>query len=90
MNQLGIGTQITKLKSNGSVFNKVSTPPLKSCTTDSDGKFTMTVPPGEDYYLSAKASRQVGAEIEEYGWVIRVDNDKSTQIFLSNDNLLFP
>lgn len=62
--------------------------PVAGGTTDSDGKFKMTLESRGAYTLVAVASRAVGRSYEEYVWIVPViaSGDEQT-ISLSNGNL---
>ena len=58
--------------------------------TDSDGKFTLTVPVQGKYLLAAHSERQIFDTKEDYYWVmwVQIDENNSDKIILSNNNLL--
>ncbi len=63
----------------------------EAAKTDADGKFTLSVPAGNNYVIAASASRSVGDKTEEYNWIVDVDATKAVQsltVLLSNDNLV--
>ena len=63
----------------------------ESIKTDADGKFSLSVPAGNNYVIMASASRSVGDNNEEYNWIVDVDAtkaDHSLTVLLSNDNLV--
>ena len=66
-------------------------PPMASTSvTDSDGKFSLTVPKTGSYAVLAKAERTVtGARKEQYFWFLEIKANGSPQkLTLSNNNML--
>jgi uncharacterized protein YcfL len=65
---------------------------IATTTTDSEGKFTLTLPEKDKYILAAHAQRQLFDTTERYYWVVPVDFDPSKQptVQLSNNNLIEP
>ena len=61
---------------------------VKKVTTDSDGKFILTVPSGENYFIFATASREMGGTSEDYLWLIPLSREENQQVTLSNNNLV--
>ncbi len=62
-------------------------PSVAQTTTDSEGKFVLSVPTGE-YAIAATASRDIVGETETYHWLVKVNVNKEKQtVTLSNVNL---
>jgi hypothetical protein len=63
--------------------------PLADAPTDADGKFSTTVPGVGSYIITAKATRDVIDDQEQYWWIVRVDlNDpKGKYVQLTNENM---
>lgn len=71
-------------------FAELPAPPLASAKTDSDGKFTMSIPTDDKIVFVAKATRSVGKETERYYWMVGIKWTKGNDaesLLLSNDNL---
>jgi hypothetical protein len=58
----------------------------RKVTTNSDGKFVISVPSSSGYYIFARASRE--ALNESYTWLLPVTESKDGRLTLSNNNLL--
>jgi len=58
------------------------------CTTDADGKFSLSIPTTGRFAILAQASREIGSTTEHYAWFcwISAPNEKQ-DFFLSNNNL---
>jgi hypothetical protein len=62
-------------------------PPLRTTTTDPDGKFTFTVMRGE-YAVVASYSRLAGLDVESYSWVVPADaRSGDVSLSLNNQNM---
>jgi len=63
--------------------------PIAETKTDSDGKYSVTVPAPGQYALAAVAERTIGSSEEHYYWLISVTvkSGSATDGTLSNDNL---
>lgn len=64
---------------------------IVKATSDSDGKFSITIPAKGKYALLARASRQLLDKTEKYDWFLYVsfeDNNSPKNIMLSNNNLI--
>ena len=63
--------------------------PLASTVTGGDGRFSLTVPAGEDYFIFAKATKWVGQIWEYYEWRLPVSQVGDRQnVVLSNAGLI--
>ncbi len=60
-------------------------PPYRT-TTDSNGKFSLTVKPGQ-YAVLVLDSRKVIMHDESYQWLVRIDAMKNVNVTLDNNNL---
>lgn len=63
--------------------------PVRSWTTDTDGRATIRVPAGERWVIWASATRQVVSSEERYRWLVALpetQRDDET-LYLSGDNL---
>ena len=59
--------------------------PVASTKTDADGKFSLTLPAGDEYVLAARAKRSLpGGGSEHYFWLVKAQD---STVMLSNDNL---
>jgi hypothetical protein len=59
--------------------------PVAITKTDADGKFSLTVPSGDEYVLASRAKRSLpGGGSEHYFWVVK---PQGLTVMLSNDNL---
>jgi hypothetical protein len=74
------------LKSPGPFFESLPTA-IASAKTDSDGKFTITVPRSGETIICAAADRKVGNSSEHYYWIVKAPPGRKALIALSNDNL---
>lgn len=81
------------MQSNPSEINRigyeglVKMPAFKNAVTDSDGKFSFTVPSGE-YALVVSSSRNVIGSVEFYHWAVLVDvRNGNAIVSLNNQNL---
>ncbi len=62
-------------------------PAVAVSTTDADGKFALSLPKNGKYVLTAKATRTLGDEIENYTWAIYFNAEGTPKnIILSNNN----
>ena len=61
--------------------------PIASTKTDSDGKFTITLPDSGETIICATADRNLLESTEHYYWMIKAKPSSNTTITLSNDNL---
>jgi len=59
---------------------------VSEATTDSDGKFQMTVPVSGKFYLWATVTREVGDKNELYVWLVPLTNEMAQKVMLSNNN----
>lgn len=64
--------------------------PLQKTTTDSDGKFSVTLPKDGRYIVVASSSRQTNDKMEQYYWAVRLsfEGDDSKSLMLTNKNLV--
>jgi hypothetical protein len=60
---------------------------IASAKTDSDGKFTITVPRSGETIICATADRKVANSSEHYYWMVKAPPGRNALIALSNDNL---
>jgi hypothetical protein len=59
--------------------------PVATTKTDADGKFSLTVPAGDEYVLASRAKRSLpGGGSEHYFWLVKA---QGSTVMLSNDNL---
>ena len=65
--------------------------PVAVATTDSDGKFRLTLPSSGKFIIVAKASRAAGRTSEAYLWLVPIDAVGGEQtVSLSSNNLWNP
>lgn len=63
--------------------------PTALATTDSDGKFQLTLNEPGRFVLAASAQRKTGDRTERYHWLVRMHaNGDNVKVMLSNNNLL--
>jgi hypothetical protein len=63
--------------------------PIITAQTNSDGKFTLTLPNRGSFVLAAHAHRELGDRLEDYYWLINVSPNGTSHktIMLSNNNM---
>lgn len=65
--------------------------PSATATTDSEGKFKLTLPSSGKYIIVAKASRDAGRTTEAYLWLVPIEAVGGEQsVSLSSNNLWNP
>ncbi len=80
-----LAAKIVYLKSTAALLEGMPTP-LEVARTDSDGRFSMTLPRDVALTLVAHASRDVFSNTENYFWIVPLENDQ-TEMVLSNNNM---
>ena len=65
-------------------------PASVSAKTDADGRCQLRLPLNQRWVITASAARQLGAQLEEYIWIVELpqSQESSLSFSLSNDNLL--
>lgn len=76
--------------SSGGYYLRDLPPAIRITKTNSDGRFSMTVPTTGKFAVGARAERTVGDKIERYFWLVEFSVEgkaKGDALSLSNDNL---
>lgn len=73
----------------GDFYFKDLPAPVLAVKTNSDGRFSMTMPSDGAFALAARGQRKVIDETETYFWLIKLSMSASAKqsVMLSNDNL---
>ena len=64
--------------------------PLATAVTGPDGQFSMTVPPGEDFFIFAKATKFVGQSWQHYEWRVPISQVADRQSLTLNGASIVP
>lgn len=79
-------TEYEAFNRNEYILSALPTPIVVS-KSDAEGKFSFSLPRGK-YVITANASRKVVDTSENYHWLVQVNDSTSSNLMLSNDNLL--